>query len=123
MRLNECQQVKETLAEHLGISLTVVDASNRFLGALKGVVDSEKKRKIIGGLFIDIFEEEAVRIEKDAVNTPNAGKVEWVCTTTNFAPNTQERNTNLRCLSSSKVPYIRMSSRVSPSRVHQQQSR
>ena len=36
MRLNECQQVKETLAEHLGISLTVVDASQRFLDGLKG---------------------------------------------------------------------------------------
>ncbi len=78
MRHNECQQVKETLAKHLGISLTVVDASERFLGALKGVEDSEKKRKIIGGLFIDLFEEEAIRIEKEAENTPNAGKVEWV---------------------------------------------
>ncbi|TQS32795.1 hypothetical protein Golomagni_06882, partial [Golovinomyces magnicellulatus] len=79
MRLDECKQVKQTLAEHLGISLTVVDAADRFLGALKGVVDSERKRKIIGGLFIDIFEEEAIKIEKAAENTPNAGKVEWVC--------------------------------------------
>ena len=78
MRLNECQQVKETLSEHLGISLTVVDASQRFLDALKGVEDPEKKRRIIGHLFIDIFEEEAIRIEKEAENTPNAGKVEWV---------------------------------------------
>ncbi|CAJ2506818.1 Uu.00g080040.m01.CDS01 [Anthostomella pinea] len=77
MRLNECQQVKETLAEHLGISLTVVDASQRFLDGLKGVVDSEKKRKFIGNTFIDIFEEEALKIEKRAENTPNAGKVEW----------------------------------------------
>ncbi|PFH60163.1 hypothetical protein XA68_11377 [Ophiocordyceps unilateralis] len=77
MRLNECQQVKETLAEHLGIALTVVDASHRFLDALKGVVDSEQKRRRIGNLFIDIFEEEAIRIEKEAENTPNAGKVEW----------------------------------------------
>jgi len=52
MRLNECQQVKETLAEHLGISLTVVDASQRFLDALKGVIDSEQKRKKIGALFV-----------------------------------------------------------------------
>ncbi|PKS08132.1 hypothetical protein jhhlp_005407 [Lomentospora prolificans] len=77
MRLNECQQVKETLAEHLGISLTVVDASQRFLDALKGVEEPERKRKIIGNLFIDIFEEEAIRIEKEAENTPNAGKVQW----------------------------------------------
>ncbi|RDA92123.1 hypothetical protein CP533_6096 [Ophiocordyceps camponoti-saundersi (nom. inval.)] len=77
MRLDECQQVKETLAEHLGIALTVVDAAQRFLDALKGVVDSEQKRRRIGNLFIDIFEEEAIRIEKEAENTPNAGKVEW----------------------------------------------
>ncbi|TPX13874.1 uncharacterized protein E0L32_005818 [Thyridium curvatum] len=77
MRLNECQQVKETLTEHLGISLTVVDGSKRFLDALKGVEEPERKRKIIGGLFIDIFEEEAIRIEKEAEHTPNAGKVVW----------------------------------------------
>mgnify|MGYP000303637602 FL=1 len=77
MRLNECKQVKETLQEHLGINLTVVDASQKFLGGLKGVEDPEKKRKFIGNTFIDIFEEEAVRIEKAAENPPNAGKVEW----------------------------------------------
>lgn len=79
MRLNECEQVKETLAQHLGISLTVIDAADRFLNALKGVEDSEKKRKIIGHLFIELFEIEALRIEKEAENTQNAGKVEWVC--------------------------------------------
>ncbi len=52
MRLNECQQVKETLAKHLGISLTVVDASQRFLETLKGVADPEQKRKKIGSLFV-----------------------------------------------------------------------
>ena len=77
MRLDECQQVKETLAQHLGINLTVVDASERFLSGLKGVEDPEKKRKFIGNTFIDFFEEEAIRIEKAAENTPNAGKVEW----------------------------------------------
>ncbi|KND86864.1 GMP synthase [glutamine-hydrolyzing] [Tolypocladium ophioglossoides CBS 100239] len=77
MRLNECQQVKQTLAEHLGINLTIADASQKFLSGLKDVVDPEKKRKFIGNTFIDIFEEEAVKIEKAAENTPNAGKVEW----------------------------------------------
>ncbi|KAK3942548.1 GMP synthase [Diplogelasinospora grovesii] len=77
MRLNECQQVKETLVEHLGINLTIADASERFLSGLEGVVDPEKKRKFIGNTFIDIFEEEAIKIEKAAENTPNAGKVEW----------------------------------------------
>ncbi|KAJ0158972.1 GMP synthase [glutamine-hydrolyzing], partial [Colletotrichum tanaceti] len=77
MRLNECEQVKETLQKHLGINLTVVDGAELFLGRLKGVTEPEKKRKIIGGTFIDLFEKEAIRIEKDAENTPNAGKVEW----------------------------------------------
>ena len=75
--MNECQQVKETLSKHLGINLTVADASEKFLSRLSGVIEPEKKRKIIGGTFIDIFEEEAIRIEKAAENTPNAGKVEW----------------------------------------------
>ncbi|KAF3921359.1 hypothetical protein ABW20_dc0104751 [Dactylellina cionopaga] len=77
MRLDECQQVQQTLQQHLGINLTIVDGSKRFLDALAGVIEPERKRKIIGGLFIDMFEEEAIRIEKAAENTPNAGKVEW----------------------------------------------
>lgn len=48
MRLNECEQVKETLDKHLGINLTVVDGAELFLSRLKGVNDPEKKRKIIG---------------------------------------------------------------------------
>ncbi|OAA57540.1 GMP synthase [Niveomyces insectorum RCEF 264] len=77
MRLNECQEVKETLGRHLGINLTVVDAADLFLDRLQGVTEPEKKRKIIGSTFIDLFEKEAIRIEKEAENTPNAGKVEW----------------------------------------------
>lgn len=77
MRLNECQQVQQTLQQHLGINLTIVDGSELFLGRLKGVTEPETKRKIIGGTFIDLFEAEAKRIEKEAENTPNAGKVEW----------------------------------------------
>ncbi|KAK0739289.1 class I glutamine amidotransferase-like protein [Apiosordaria backusii] len=77
MRLNECQEVKETLEKHLGINLTVIDGANLFLSRLKGVDEPEAKRKIIGNTFIDLFEEEAIRIEKAAENTPNAGKVEY----------------------------------------------
>ncbi|KAG9259045.1 GMP synthase [Emericellopsis atlantica] len=77
MRLNECDEVKETLGKHLGINLTVVDAEDLFLSRLEGVSDPEKKRKIIGSTFIDLFEKEAIRIEKEAENTPNSGKVEW----------------------------------------------
>lgn len=49
MRLNECEQVKETLEKHLGINLTVVDGAELFLGRLKDIHEPEKKRKIIGG--------------------------------------------------------------------------
>jgi GMP synthase (glutamine-hydrolysing) len=48
MRLNECEQVQRDLSEHLGINLTVVDASQQFLDGLKGIEDPEKKRKFIG---------------------------------------------------------------------------
>ncbi|KAF6815281.1 GMP synthase [Colletotrichum musicola] len=77
MRLNECVEVKEMLSKHLGINLTVIDGADLFLGRLKGVTEPEKKRKIIGETFIDLFEREAIRIEKEAENTPNAGKVEY----------------------------------------------
>jgi GMP synthase (glutamine-hydrolysing) len=48
MRLNECEQVKETLKEHLGINLTIVDGAELFFSRLAGVVEPETKRKIIG---------------------------------------------------------------------------
>ncbi|KAJ5178088.1 GMP synthase [Penicillium coprophilum] len=77
MRLNECEVVKETLGKHLGINLTVVEAGDLFMSRLAGVADPEKKRKIIGTTFIDLFEKEAIRIEKEAENTPHSGKVEF----------------------------------------------
>ncbi|KAI1323761.1 class I glutamine amidotransferase-like protein [Xylariaceae sp. FL0255] len=85
MRLNECEQVKETLDKYLGINLTVVDGSELFLGRLAGITEPEAKRKIIGGTFIDLFEIEALRIEKEAENTSRAGKVEWFLQGTLYA--------------------------------------
>ncbi|KAI1814110.1 GMP synthase [Poronia punctata] len=85
MRLNECQQVKETLQEHLGINLTIVEGGELFLGRLAGVEEPEAKRKIIGETFIDLFEREAIRIEADAKETPLAGKVEWFLQGTLYA--------------------------------------
>jgi GMP synthase (glutamine-hydrolysing) len=63
LRLGEGDQVMATFAENLGVKVLRVDAEERFLSALAGESDPEKKRKIIGGLFVDIFEEESNRIE------------------------------------------------------------
>ena len=62
LRLNEAGQVVEVFRDHYNIPLVHVDASDLFLGKLAGVDDPEKKRKIIGGTFIDVFEEEAAKI-------------------------------------------------------------
>jgi GMP synthase (glutamine-hydrolysing) len=62
LRLNEADQVMATFAEHMGVKVIRVDAQERFLCALAGVADPEQKRKIIGAVFIDVFEEQARRI-------------------------------------------------------------
>ena len=62
LRKGEREQVEKTFRENFHIPLIVVDAKDKFLKALKGVIDPEKKRKIIGNLFIEIFEEEAKKI-------------------------------------------------------------
>ncbi len=61
MRQGEADQVVELFRNHYNIPLVHRDASELFLGALEGVDDPERKRKIIGGLFIDVFEEEAYK--------------------------------------------------------------
>jgi len=63
LRLHEGDQVMATFAQHMGVKVIRVDAEERFLAGLAGENDPEKKRKIIGNLFIDIFEEEAKKIE------------------------------------------------------------
>ncbi len=62
MRRDEAAQVKATFQEALGIRLVMVDAADRFLGALAGVTDPEQKRRIIGEQFIRVFEAEARRL-------------------------------------------------------------
>uniref|UniRef100_UPI0026115668 glutamine-hydrolyzing GMP synthase n=1 Tax=Pelagibius sp. TaxID=1931238 RepID=UPI0026115668 len=59
LRLGEAEEVVEVFRDHYNIPLVHRDASAVFLGKLEGVADPERKRKIIGGTFIDIFEEEA----------------------------------------------------------------
>lgn len=69
MRKGESESVVRTFRDTFHINLDFVDATGRFLAALSGVTDPEKKRKIIGKLFIEIFEEEAKKI----------GQVDFLC--------------------------------------------
>ena len=72
LRKNEFEKVQATLRGKLGLQVDAVDASDRFLAKLSGVIDPERKRKIIGNEFIKVFEREARRIEKAE------GKVKWL---------------------------------------------
>ena len=62
LRLNEAEQVMETFSRHLGVKVIHVDASDAFMGKLAGVSDPEAKRKIIGGEFVQVFQNEAAKI-------------------------------------------------------------
>ncbi|PLX78082.1 MAG: glutamine-hydrolyzing GMP synthase, partial [Desulfuromonas sp.] len=62
LRLGEGDQVMATFSENLGVRVIRIDAEDRFLDKLQGEPDPEKKRKIIGNLFVDIFEEESKKI-------------------------------------------------------------
>ena len=72
LRKNEFIQVQKNLRDRLGLNLVAVDATERFLSKLAGVVDPEKKRKIIGAEFIAVFDDEAVRIAQET------GGVNWL---------------------------------------------
>ena len=61
LRYQEGDQVMALFAEHMHLNVIRVNARERFLAALAGVDDPEAKRKVIGGLFIEVFEEEATR--------------------------------------------------------------
>ncbi len=64
LRMNEGQEVVDYLTEHFHLNLTAVQAQDRFLARLAGVDDPEEKRKIIGHTFIEVFEEEANKLER-----------------------------------------------------------
>ncbi len=72
LRKNEFAQVTQNLRDKLGLNLVPVDASERFLSRLKGVTDPETKRKIIGGEFIAVFDDEAARIAHQT------GSIDWL---------------------------------------------
>eukprot|EP00160_Parvularia_atlantis_P015517 Unigene4464_Nuclearia_a/m.13639 Unigene4464_Nuclearia_a/g.13639 ORF Unigene4464_Nuclearia_a/g.13639 Unigene4464_Nuclearia_a/m.13639 type:complete len:525 (-) Unigene4464_Nuclearia_a:55-1629(-) len=62
LRLNEATEAYHKLREQLGVNVNVVDASQLFLSRLNGVTDPERKRKIIGNTFIEVFEVEAKKV-------------------------------------------------------------
>jgi len=63
LRQGEAEQVMSTFAEHMGVQVVLVDAADRFLDALAGIADPEAKRKVIGQMFIEVFEQEAARLQ------------------------------------------------------------
>ncbi|GAA5852592.1 hypothetical protein JCM8547_002555 [Rhodosporidiobolus lusitaniae] len=79
LRMYEAEQVHKMLCEDLGVNLTVVDASDLFLGKLKGVTDPEQKRKIIGNTFIEVFEAKAAEIDEEVKKSgADKGEIEWL---------------------------------------------
>jgi GMP synthase (glutamine-hydrolysing) len=75
LRLNEGEQVMATFAKNMGVKVIRADAEEKFLGALAGVSDPEKKRKAIGNTFIEVFDEEAARFEQRASGWPRAPSI------------------------------------------------
>jgi GMP synthase (glutamine-hydrolysing) len=75
LRKNEFSQVQQNMRDKLGLRLVAVDAGDRFLSRLAGVLDPEQKRKIIGSEFIEIFDEQAVHILQH--QQPNA-TIAWL---------------------------------------------
>jgi GMP synthase (glutamine-hydrolysing) len=63
LRYNEGDQVMATMAEHMGVHVIRINAAERFFSALAGVEDPEAKRKVIGRLFVEVFDEEAKKIQ------------------------------------------------------------
>jgi GMP synthase (glutamine-hydrolysing) len=62
LRHGEAQEVMHTFGEHFHINLRLVDAGTRFFGGLAGISEPEKKRRTIGRIFVEVFEEEAEKI-------------------------------------------------------------
>ena len=84
LRQDEAETVQRTLTKDLGVDLTVINASQRFLNDLKGITEPEEKRKIIGRNFIEVFQEKAKTMKEAAANTPQAGEIEWLLQGTLF---------------------------------------
>jgi GMP synthase (glutamine-hydrolysing) len=64
LRLNEAAQVMDTFAAHLHVKVVRIDAAKEFFGALKGVTDPEQKRRVIGRVFVEVFQREAAKLPR-----------------------------------------------------------
>lgn len=62
LRLNEGEQVMEMFGDHFGLNIVHVKAEDRFLSALAGEADPEAKRKIIGRVFVEVFDDESKKL-------------------------------------------------------------
>ena len=62
LRLNEAEQVMQTFSRNLGVKVIHVDATDQFMGHLKGISDPEQKRKIIGREFVEVFQAESAKL-------------------------------------------------------------
>jgi GMP synthase (glutamine-hydrolysing) len=76
LRKNEFEKVQQNLRDNLGLHMVAVDATERFMRKLAGVIDPETKRKIIGNEFIEVFDDEAKRILQNEGEGKN--EVEWL---------------------------------------------
>lgn len=78
MRKGEPEFVVKTFRDEFGLNLHYVDASERFFRELKGVTDPEEKRKIIGRVFIEVFEEVAKEINADFLIQGGTIAPDWI---------------------------------------------
>ena len=101
LRLREAESVMQTYRDHLGLNVIHIDASGRFLEALKGVTEPERKRKIIGEMFVRVFEEEAKRPAPSsccrARSTPTASRAAWAAPRRSRATTTSAGCRRNRC--------------------------
>src|ERR1035441_5897401 len=80
LRKDEFAKVQKTMREQLGLRVVAVDASERFLAGLACVTDPEQKRKVIGGEFIAVFDDEAKKIFESEKGSSHSGgeEIAWL---------------------------------------------
>lgn len=66
LRLNEAEQVMDMFGDRFGLNIIHVNAEARFLSALSGIADPEAKRKTIGRVFVEVFDEEAAKLPQSS---------------------------------------------------------